>query len=425
MEHQINRASIFAKVAHSHIVDVDFETFRRLCFRGGIPDTPGIRPVCYKILLGYISFDDQRIRACQLAEKRGLYYEYLHDFLGQASSHSNVDVEENKAFEQIDKDVRRTLSELGFFSKKASTVTSVSRLHPDHEKSLYHDSRMLFSILKEVQTDFGSRSHSNVPTEEELSNRHTLGVDYHWEVIERVLFIYSKLNPGVGYVQGMNEVLAPLYYTFANDSNVVDRAHAEADSFWVFFAIMSEVKDMFMKSMDNDRTSGINASMTKLYSILKTRDRELWDDLQAKNLQPAFFAFRWLSLLLAQEFDLPDVLRLWDSTFSDGFRFNFLINICCAMLIIIREELLTGNFNDNVKLLQQYPAGRISDILRVAYRLYDEDVVDNAQAPSLSPQSIQTGVQSPIEELVGLFSPALQSISTAITGFHKKGKSER
>jgi len=36
----------------------------------------------------------------------------------------------------------------------------------------------------------------------------------HYEILSRILFIYAKLNPGVKYVQGMNEVLAPLYYVF-------------------------------------------------------------------------------------------------------------------------------------------------------------------------------------------------------------------
>jgi hypothetical protein len=47
--------------------------------------------------------------------------------------------------------------------------------------------------------------------------------DLHWEAIERILFIYAKLNPGVGYVQGMNEILGPLYYLFANDPDEVNR----------------------------------------------------------------------------------------------------------------------------------------------------------------------------------------------------------
>lgn len=44
-----------------------------------------------------------------------------------------------------------------------------------------------------------------------------LGQEAHWEVVERVLFLYAKLNPGQSYVQGMNEIIGPIYYTFASD----------------------------------------------------------------------------------------------------------------------------------------------------------------------------------------------------------------
>lgn len=43
------------------------------------------------------------------------------------------------------------------------------------------------------------------------------GSEAHWEVVERILFIYAKLNPGQGYVQGMNEIVGPIYHTFAMD----------------------------------------------------------------------------------------------------------------------------------------------------------------------------------------------------------------
>ena len=42
----------------------------------------------------------------------------------------------------------------------------------------------------------------------------------HWEVVERILFIYAKLNPGQGYVQGMNEIIGPIYYTMATDQDI-------------------------------------------------------------------------------------------------------------------------------------------------------------------------------------------------------------
>jgi hypothetical protein len=44
----------------------------------------------------------------------------------------------------------------------------------------------------------------------------------HWEVVERILFIYAKLNPGQGYVQGMNEIIGPIYYTLASDFGGAD-----------------------------------------------------------------------------------------------------------------------------------------------------------------------------------------------------------
>ena len=38
-------------------------------------------------------------------------------------------------------------------------------------------------------------------------------------MLARILFIYAKLNPGVKYVQGMNEILATLYYCFYDSQN--------------------------------------------------------------------------------------------------------------------------------------------------------------------------------------------------------------
>ena len=49
------------------------------------------------------------------------------------------------------------------------------------------------------------------------------GSEAHWEVVERILFIYAKLNPGQSYVQGMNEIIGPIYYTFANDPSLAFR----------------------------------------------------------------------------------------------------------------------------------------------------------------------------------------------------------
>lgn len=35
--------------------------------------------------------------------------------------------------------------------------------------------------------------------------------------MKRILFIFAKMKHSIQYVQGMNEVLAPLYYVFKTD----------------------------------------------------------------------------------------------------------------------------------------------------------------------------------------------------------------
>ena len=77
----------------------------------------------------------------------------------------------------------------------------------------------------------------------------------HRENLERLLFLYSKLNAGISYVQGMNELLAPLYYVLAHDPSLNqdfpkskekrERA-AEADTFWCFQALMTHVSELYV-----------------------------------------------------------------------------------------------------------------------------------------------------------------------------------
>ena len=77
--------------------------------------------------------------------------------------------------------------------------------------------------------------------------------------------------------------------------------------------------------------------------------------LSRLKVSPSFYGFRWITLLMTQEFDLPDVLRLWDSLLSDTRRFDFLIYFCATMVLAIRDDLLQANdFAFAVKALQRY-----------------------------------------------------------------------
>jgi hypothetical protein len=75
-------------------------------------------------------------------------------------------------------------------------------------------------------------------------------------------------------MQGMNELLAPLYYMFKNDPDQSSARYAEADAFYCFVDLISEFRDHFCQQLDNS-SSGIKATIQKLVALLEAHDPDL------------------------------------------------------------------------------------------------------------------------------------------------------
>ena len=189
--------------------------------------------------------------------------------------------------------------------------------------------------------------------------------------MKRTLFVFAKLNPGLKYVQGMNELHAPLLWTFRTDPDEAESEHAEADAFFCFMEIMSEFRDHFCKQLDNS-SSGIRATMTTLLGYLQEHDYELWDHLVNRmSIDPQYFAFRWITLMCSQEFHFPDLIRLWDTFLADPKgRLDSLLKFCVAMLVSARDLLLAGDFASNLKLLQSYPPTDVNVLIAKAQEIF-------------------------------------------------------
>ncbi len=54
----------------------------------------------------------------------------------------------------------------------------------------------------------------------------------------RILFVFAKVNPRAQYVQGMNEVLAPIFYLLNNRRK---EGIQEAACFFMFNNVMSDL----------------------------------------------------------------------------------------------------------------------------------------------------------------------------------------
>ena len=76
--------------------------------------------------------------------------------------------------------------------------------------------------------------------------------------------------------------------------------------------ILSEHRDCYCQQLDNSEV-GIRATISRLSEALRQRDAELHAHLAALKVEPQFYAFRWITLMLTQEFPLPDVVQLWVS----------------------------------------------------------------------------------------------------------------
>ncbi|XP_018420832.1 PREDICTED: TBC1 domain family member 13 [Nanorana parkeri] len=374
---------------------------RELCFNG-IPFEGGIRCLCWKILLDYLP-TERLLWDSVLAKQRETYTHFLKEMIIQPGiakanhglsredvtledhplnpnpeSRWNTYFKDNEVLLQIDKDVRRLCPDFSFFLNPTEYPCQLI-MDPENEYETLRK-RVEQTTLKSQTVARNRSGLTNVSSPMKTSASHSLGdleplpsgCEAHWEVVERILFIYAKLNPGIAYVQGMNEIVGPIYYTFATNPNSTWKEHAEADTFFCFTNLMSEIRDNFIKSLD-DSQCGITSKMERVYSMLKEEDEELYLKLQEENIKPQFFAFRWLTLLLSQEFVLPDVIRIWDSLFADENRFDFLLKVSCAMLILIRDQLLEGDFTVNMRLLQDYPlsAADVLPILKKAKELQD------------------------------------------------------
>lgn len=348
------RADSFATALGADVVDL--ARLRELAF-DGVPEGRRMRARAWKLLLGYLP-PERSAWARTEASQRRLYHGWKaelivrpsdgHPLTSATDSSWGAYFQNEELFREIEKDVSRTLPDYGFFAAE------------------------------------------------------TPGGDARRVALLHILFVYAKLNPGIRYVQGMNELLAPIFYllvTEAAGAGGPSLGHLEADAFFCFTNLMAETRDAFCQPLDSSST-GVRGSIEALRRLLATADPELHAHLAREKVSAQFFAFRWLTLLLSQEFDLPDVLRIWDSFFADAGRFRFVLFWCLAMLQHARELLLASDFAGIVKALQRYPDPDVPAIHRLAARLYAQERAGTlgraapptraADAPAAPPQPPQS-----------------------------------
>ena len=119
-----------------------------------------------------------------------------HPLSRSTNSVWNTFFKDQELWDEIEKDVKRTRTDMYFFY----LALDESRNHTQDD---------LNRLKRQADTKKADLKPADIQGY----------LETHADVLHRILFIYAKLNPGIKYVQGMNEVLAVLYYCYLKQDN--------------------------------------------------------------------------------------------------------------------------------------------------------------------------------------------------------------
>ena len=140
-----------------------------------------------------------------------------------------------------------------------------------------------------------------------------------------MLLTYNEYNKDLGYVQGMSDLLAPIYAVMQDD----------AIAFWGFQRFMDRMERNFLRDQ-----SGMRNQLLSLDHLVQFMDPKLYAHLQSADSTNFFFFFRMLLVWYKREFKWMDILRLWEVLWTDYLSSSFHLFIALAILEKHRDVIM-------------------------------------------------------------------------------------
>ena len=162
----------------------------------------------------------------------------------------------------------------------------------------------------------------------------------NYDTLRRILFFYAKEHQDVNYIQGMNEIIAIIFYIFSKDDNPFNKNYIESDSYFTFERLLDQIKDIF--KMDNIDYSQlyVKEQIEEIKNILKKVDSELMNYFQQIELELDNIVMRWLLVLFAQEFTIDVAVNFWDRLFTQKNKIKFICYISAAIIKRNKDKIM-------------------------------------------------------------------------------------
>lgn len=300
-------------------------------FHGGLDADDGVRKEAWPFLLSLYEWDSTSgERKAQLNSLRDQYVRLKGQWWERM-------IEDNATPEQ-EEWWREQKNRIG----KSRPINVLTSAHKFADLAVRHIEKDVHRTDRHIPLFSGEDIPHPDPTSP-FYNEHNPGTNVHMEQMKDMLLTYLEydtpptnppsdsavpINPhpqNLGYVQGMSDLLAPLYAVFQDD----------ALAFWCFTHFMRRMSRNFVRSQ-----AGMRSQLSTLDQVVQLLDPQLYVHLQKVDSTNFFFFFRMLLVWYKREFEWVDVLRLWESLWTDYLSSQFHLFIAVAILEKHREVII-------------------------------------------------------------------------------------
>lgn len=256
---------------------------------------------------------------------------------------------------------RHHLSRTRAHADPLGAIETYSEYQTDHD--------LLESIILDVRRLFPGDPHFSADTQLAMERKRQL---------IRILYIWSRCNPSVGYKQGIHEILGLIYInlsresldipktnTFSKDDRAIlslyDSRYLEHDLFTIFnrFVVSSGIINHFYTS-EELLMKAINTFNMYLMKVDQLVHYVLITKLR---LESQLWIIRYFRLLLLRELgpDLETPSMLWDKLAVIDNHAGLspipgvIMFLIVTLLVHIQDDILICDFSEALSLLLHYP----------------------------------------------------------------------
>ncbi|KLT38803.1 RabGAP/TBC [Cutaneotrichosporon oleaginosum] len=296
----------------------DEQFVRQEIFRRGFSDMPndqGARRRGWEVLLGVVPWSVELgpsglDRLSQRAERRDEVlrgrreeYERLHQGWREKTKSNETPDNWKEEWHRIDVDCRRT----------------------DRTQALYAVLPEVVAAGDEEKEGGGAGADIWSRDDKEEEGGHA-SLNPHIAELREILMTYHVHAPDLGYVQGMSDLLSPIYCVFDGSA---------PEAFYGLIGVMKMMESNFLRDQ-----SGMRRQLSTLQQLIALMDPELHAHLERTGSLNLFFCFRWILIAFKREFKFEEVIRLWEVLWTNYYSDNMVLFVALAVLQSHRDVII-------------------------------------------------------------------------------------